>query len=172
MSSVIGLVDLAEDEIIGKPLPAEVSALNSLFGLIVLKIHILCIKLLLQILLENVRLHLVEDRPPVNVTSPGTQPIDLSIGCMRIIRDSTGVINLQPSETVAVDPTQTQNTSPQTTGHGSYDDGAAAAATATDRCGRDREVLSLQLVMQQLKLDNEHLKWQLRLNEKSTENVM
>lgn len=106
-----------------------------------------------QILLENVRLHLIEDRPPVNVTSPGSVPIDLAIGCMRIRRDETGVVQLQPANVLS-------------------SNGGGDTTVITDRSGRDREVLALQLVMQQLKLDNEHLKWQLRLNEKSAENVV
>lgn len=46
MSTVIGLSDLSEDEIISKPLPME-------------------------ILLDNLKITLIEDRPPVNITSPG-----------------------------------------------------------------------------------------------------
>lgn len=46
MSTVIGLSDLSEDEVISKPMPMEV-------------------------LLKNIKLTLIEDRPPVNITSPG-----------------------------------------------------------------------------------------------------
>lgn len=116
-----------------------------------------------QILLDNVRLHLVEDRPPVNATSPGAVPLDLCIGRMRVTRDAAGVVGLQPLQPVAATAATDADDDATT--------GAEATATAAER-GRDREVLALQLVMQQLKLDNEHLKWQMRLNEKSAENVM
>lgn len=108
-------------------------------------------------LLENVRLHLVEDRPPVNITSPGSVPIDLHIGRMRVTRDTSGTFHLQPANEepdFVVDPIRGQEHWP------------------TRKEGRDRELLALQLVMQQLKLDNEHIKRQLQLNERSTESVM
>lgn len=54
MSTVIGLSDLAEDEIISKPLPME-------------------------ILLDNLKITMIEDRPPVNITSPGKTIINLNI---------------------------------------------------------------------------------------------
>ena len=72
MSTLTGLVDLVEDEIIPTPIPME--------------IH-----------LENIALHLIEDRPSVNVTSPGSLPIDLAIPAMTITRDKTGLFAFQPS---------------------------------------------------------------------------
>ncbi|XP_039949315.1 UHRF1-binding protein 1 isoform X2 [Bactrocera tryoni] len=123
MSTVIGLGDLAEDEIITNPLPVT--------------IHV-----------ENVKLNLIEDRPPVNITSPGPVPIRLAIGRMRIHRDKNGIVNIQPIET-GLNEAATINY-PLT----------AAALTPRDR-ERDREILSMQLVMQQLKMDNENLRKQL-----------
>uniref|UniRef100_A0A0K8VNH0 UHRF1-binding protein 1-like n=1 Tax=Bactrocera latifrons TaxID=174628 RepID=A0A0K8VNH0_BACLA len=123
MSTVIGLGDLAEDEIITNPLPVA--------------IHV-----------ENVKLNLIEDRPPVNITSPGPVPIRLAIGRMRIHRDKNGIVNIQPIET-GLNEAATINY-PLT----------AAALTPRDR-ERDREILSMQLVMQQLKMDNENLRKQL-----------
>ncbi|XP_054742052.1 bridge-like lipid transfer protein family member 3B isoform X1 [Anastrepha obliqua] len=123
MSTVIGLGDLAEDEIITNSLPVTV--------------HV-----------ENVKINLIEDRPPVNITSPGPVPIRLAIGRMRIHRDKNGIVNIQPIET-------------------SFNDAAslnypltAAAVKPRDR-ERDREILSMQLVMQQLKMDNDNLRRQL-----------
>lgn len=127
MSTVVGLGDLAEDEVIPMPIPMEV-------------------------MLENVKINLIEDRPPVNITSPGTLPINLAIGRMFVTRDDAGVFYLQP-----------------------VDKGEAAHPVVTRRSDqeprkdRDREVLSLQLVMQQLKLDNETLRKQLSSNEKAAE---
>lgn len=109
-----------------------------------------------QILLENLQLHLVEDRPPVNITSPGSVPIDLSIGKMRVTRDESGHFQIQPHEEAEC------NESAQT----------ATTPTGVQKKERDRELLSLQLVMQQLKMDNEQLKKQLRNTEKSSETIM
>lgn len=71
MSSITGLVDLVEDEIIPSPLPIEVH-------------------------LENVSLHLVEDRPSNNITSPGPVPIDASISRLHISRNRSGVFHIEP----------------------------------------------------------------------------
>ncbi|XP_015598696.1 UHRF1-binding protein 1-like isoform X2 [Cephus cinctus] len=71
MSSVTGLTDLTEDEVIPKPIP-------------------------MQIFLENISLRLNEDRPPNNITSPGPIPIDLNISKLRISRDSNGVFHIEP----------------------------------------------------------------------------
>ncbi|XP_076544408.1 bridge-like lipid transfer protein family member 3B isoform X4 [Osmia lignaria lignaria] len=71
MSSITGLTDLIEDEIIPKPIP-------------------------LQIYLEGISLRLNEDRPPNNITSPGPIPIDLNISKLKIIRDENGVFHIEP----------------------------------------------------------------------------
>ncbi|XP_076231903.1 bridge-like lipid transfer protein family member 3B isoform X2 [Calliopsis andreniformis] len=71
MSSITGLTDLVEDEIIPKPIP-------------------------LQIYLESIVLRLNEDRPPNNITSPGPISIDLNISKLRIVRDINGVFHIEP----------------------------------------------------------------------------
>ncbi|OAD52118.1 UHRF1-binding protein 1-like [Eufriesea mexicana] len=71
MSSISGLTDLTEDEIIPRPIP-------------------------LQIYLENISLRLNEDRPPNNITSPGPIPIDLNITKLKIVRDFNGVFHIEP----------------------------------------------------------------------------
>ena len=48
-----------------------------------------------QVHLENIALHLIEDRPAPNVTSPGSLPIDLAIPAMTITRDKTGLFSFQ-----------------------------------------------------------------------------
>jgi len=73
MSTLTGIVDLVEDEIIPTPIPMEVH-------------------------LENIALHLIEDRPAPNVTSPGSLPIDLAIPAMTITRDKTGLFSFQSGE--------------------------------------------------------------------------
>lgn len=95
----------------------------------------------------------MEDRPPVNITSPGPVPINLQIGKMRIVRDESGTFQLQPDTTDDVQ----QKSSTESICH-----------TVRKR-ERDREVLSLQLVMQQLKMDNDGLRKQLTSSEKMSE---
>ncbi|XP_059616609.1 bridge-like lipid transfer protein family member 3B isoform X2 [Phlebotomus argentipes] len=124
MSTVIGLNDLCEDEVIPRPLPMD-------------------------IIVENVRLNLIEDRPPVNITSPGPIPINLAIGKMKIERDKSGIFYIQPES--------------------SYTHRGEAEMPQTTRKERDREVISLQLILQQLKMDNESLKKQLNSAEKTSE---
>ncbi|XP_050307973.1 UHRF1-binding protein 1-like [Anthonomus grandis grandis] len=69
MSTVVGLADFVEDEIIALPLPLNIS-------------------------IENVKIHLNEDRPPVNITSPGPVPIDLDILELFITRSEDGIFHL------------------------------------------------------------------------------
>ncbi|XP_060530359.1 bridge-like lipid transfer protein family member 3A isoform X2 [Cylas formicarius] len=73
MSTVTGLADLSEDEIIPVPLP-------------------------LQLLVQNLQLRLVEDRPPVNITSPGSVPIDLDVDVVHITRGKDGVFHVSGGE--------------------------------------------------------------------------
>lgn len=129
MSTVIGLSDLAEDEIISKPLPME-------------------------ILLENLKITLIEDRPPVNITSPGSIPINLQIGHMRIKRNEMGIFEIQPNDSI---------------NDGSQINANIPVDAAKIKRERDRELISLQLVMQQLKIDNDSLKKQLNSIEQSSE---
>ncbi|XP_063697421.1 bridge-like lipid transfer protein family member 3B isoform X2 [Culicoides brevitarsis] len=111
MSTATGLSDLAEDEVLPTPLPMEID-------------------------LENVKIHLNEDRPPVNITSPGPVPIDLSIGKMRITRDAAGIFYIQPKIV-------TEN---------------HVGAYVPEK---DKELLALHVVMQQLKIDNDSLRKQM-----------
>lgn len=119
MSTAMGLNDLAEDEIIPTPIPMEIE-------------------------LENIKVHLIEDRPPVNITSPGSLPVDLKIGRMFITRDSEGVFQIQPKDEVV----------------------SQHIAMQSDK---DKEVFSMQIVMQQLKIDNENLRKQLSAVEKKND---
>lgn len=124
MSTVIGLGDLTEDEIITPPIPMNVD-------------------------LENIKINIIEDRPPVNITSPGPQPINVTIGKMRVVRDTSGVFQIQPGEAAP--------------------EGVTDEDSAWRKKERDREVLSIQLVMQQLKIDNDLLRRQVVSAEKNME---
>jgi len=72
LSTLDGLADLFEDEIIPTPIPMKIQ-------------------------LENLALHLVEDRPSKNITSPGSLPIDVAIPSLLITRDRSGLFSVQPS---------------------------------------------------------------------------
>lgn len=124
MSTVIGLGDFAEDELITPPIPMNID-------------------------LENIKINIIEDRPPVNITSPGPQPINAEIGRMKVVRDVSGVFIIQPIG-------QTENV-------------ANGGDSVWQKKERDREVLSIQLVMQQLKMDNELLRRQASTAEKNME---
>lgn len=132
MSTVTGLSDLAEDEIISKPLPME-------------------------IMLQNLKLTLIEDRPPINITSPGSVPINLQIGNMHVTRNEMGIFEIQPTTYIDSDgnPGQSNTLHPM--------------AIEKNKRERDRELISLQLIMQQLKLDNDTLKKQLNSMEQTSE---
>lgn len=132
MSTVTGLSDLAEDEIIAKPLPME-------------------------ILLENLKITLIEDRPPINITSPGSVPINLQIGNMHVTRNELGIFEIQPTTYNAATDPDGQSITPNPT------------AIEKHKRERDREMISLQLIMQQLKLDNDTLKKQLNSMEQTSE---
>ncbi|KAH8261867.1 hypothetical protein KR038_006435, partial [Drosophila bunnanda] len=153
MSTVIGLGDLAEDEVISPPMPITVSLLFKCFTYE--RPHVLLFVIAwLQVNVENVRINLLEDRPPVNITSPGPVPINLCIGRLRIERDKNGVLNIQPIDT-NMSATQHQ---------------ALGSALFGAPRERDRELLSMQLVMQQMKLDNDQLRKQLVDSKVNTDN--
>lgn len=41
---------------------------------------------------------MIEDRPPVNITSPGPIPLDLNITHMFITREDDGIFNIIPNK--------------------------------------------------------------------------
>uniref|UniRef100_A0A1B6E5E8 Uncharacterized protein n=1 Tax=Clastoptera arizonana TaxID=38151 RepID=A0A1B6E5E8_9HEMI len=72
LSTISGLSDLVEDEVISKPLAMEIS-------------------------LENVQLHLSEERSFGNIgTTQGTTPLDVSVTNLRVCRGSDGVFHVEP----------------------------------------------------------------------------
>ncbi|KAH8403395.1 hypothetical protein KR222_011858, partial [Zaprionus bogoriensis] len=152
MSTVIGLGDLAEDEIISSPMPITIT-------------------------LENVRINLLEDRPPVNITSPGPVPINLCIGRMHLQRDKSGLLNIQPigrRRGLKISRMELKKTdgscSPTDSNVSTEQQQTLVGALFGAPRDRDREVLSMQLVMQQMKLDNEQLRKQLVDSKINTDN--
>ncbi|KAI4463583.1 hypothetical protein MML48_4g00014004 [Holotrichia oblita] len=117
MSTITGLTDLIEDEIIPIPIP-------------------------LQVTLNNVQLHMIEDRPPVNITSPGPIPLDLNITHMFITREENGIFNVIPNKPM------------------SHSESIISAS--------EQEVL-LKQQNTQLKLDNDELKRRLAAFERVSE---
>lgn len=71
LGTLSGLGDLVEDEIVSQPLPMEIT-------------------------LENIRLHLTEERTPANITSPGPTPIDVSVRQLHVCRGLDGVFHVEP----------------------------------------------------------------------------
>lgn len=133
MSSVTGLTDLAEDEVIPKPIP-------------------------MQIYLENIALHLNEDRPPNNITSPGPIPIDLDISRLRISRDIGGVFHIEP-----IVGTLVESGSEATISNGNIQ--------STKEIENELELNGLRQSTRQLKSDNEELRRRLATFERlSAEN--
>ncbi|XP_043506052.1 UHRF1-binding protein 1-like isoform X8 [Polistes fuscatus] len=131
MSSVTGLADLAEDEIIPKPIP-------------------------MQVYLERIFLHLNEDRPPNNITSPGPIPIQLNISKLRIGRDLSGAFNIEPIVTI-LDKSNSHKLNPSGNNQISKDE------------EREIELNSLRQTSKQLKSDNEELKRRLGTLERLSE---
>ncbi|XP_054261337.1 bridge-like lipid transfer protein family member 3B isoform X2 [Macrosteles quadrilineatus] len=70
VATIAGLADLAEDEVLSTPLPVDIT-------------------------LENIRLHLTEDRS-CNITSPGPIPLDVNISQLRVHRTEDGVLHVEP----------------------------------------------------------------------------
>lgn len=71
MSTVASLADLFEDEIIPVPIPMKVS-------------------------LKDVKLHLQEDRPSSNITSPGPIPVNVAVTNLLVKRTPDGAFHVLP----------------------------------------------------------------------------
>lgn len=83
-STLTGLTDLVEDEVYPTPLPVT-------------------------IFLEDVKLHINEDRPPCNITSPGPIPLDVVITKLVLHRNAAGVIEIQPASYRDFDRSENEN---------------------------------------------------------------
>uniref|UniRef100_T1JHD7 Uncharacterized protein n=1 Tax=Strigamia maritima TaxID=126957 RepID=T1JHD7_STRMM len=69
-SGLVGMPDLIEDEIIPLPMP-------------------------LKVYLKDIKINLQDDRPPINVTSPGAIPIDVVISKLSIRREADGIFRIK-----------------------------------------------------------------------------
>lgn len=87
-----------------------------------------------------------------SILIPGAVPINVQIGHMRIKRNELGIFEIQPTDEVQVNS-----------------NAITLPEIEKSKRERDRELISLQLVMQQLKLDNVTLKKQLNSMEQSNE---
>ncbi|XP_050355412.1 UHRF1-binding protein 1-like [Nymphalis io] len=72
MSTALALSEFIEDEVVVPPMPLEV-------------------------LIENVHLQLVEDRPTRSIASPPPQPLELVLTSLRLNRDTSGIVYLGPT---------------------------------------------------------------------------
>lgn len=72
--------------------------LLSRFAIYLIMIPFECynININLQVLIENVKLRLIEDRPTRSISSPPPQPLDLDLTSLRLNRDTSGVVHLGP----------------------------------------------------------------------------
>ncbi|KAK7794549.1 hypothetical protein R5R35_009669 [Gryllus longicercus] len=122
MSSVVGLADLFEDEIIPDPLP-------------------------MQIALDNMKLHLNEDRPPSNITSPGPIPVDLALSKLCIHRGKDGVFYFEPQTATAME----------------------SAVSPFESNGSVQRVEALEEINRQLLIENRELKRRLAALERVSE---
>lgn len=102
MSTVIGLSDLVEDEVLNSvTMPLNVTTIPQhrpeKHKKSYLKSAQITIRIFFwQITLENIQLNLIEDRPPVNITSPGPVPLNLAFGRLHVKRDKQGIFHIQP----------------------------------------------------------------------------
>lgn len=71
MSTALALAELIEDEVVVPPMPLEV-------------------------LIENVKLHLIEDRPTRSINAPPPQPLDIDLTTLRMTRDTAGILRFGP----------------------------------------------------------------------------
>ncbi|GBP40896.1 UHRF1-binding protein 1-like [Eumeta japonica] len=94
MSTALALSEFIEDEVIAPPMPLEV--------------HI-----------ENLKLHLIEDRPTRSISSPGPQPLDVDLTSLRLTRDGAGVVRLGPP--ASTPSTITSPVTPQPTIFSNFD---------------------------------------------------
>ncbi|XP_050682750.1 UHRF1-binding protein 1-like [Leptidea sinapis] len=78
MSTALALAEFIEDEVIAPPMPLEA-------------------------LIENLKLHLIEDRPTRSISAPPPQPLDLDLSTLRLTRDSKGIVHLGPPPVVSTD---------------------------------------------------------------------
>ncbi|XP_041968977.1 UHRF1-binding protein 1-like isoform X2 [Aricia agestis] len=79
MSTALALSEFIEDEVILPPMP-------------------------LDVLIENMRLHLIEDRAPRSISSPPPQPLDLDLTTLKLRRADDGVIHLGPPQVTPTTP--------------------------------------------------------------------
>ncbi|XP_048481286.1 UHRF1-binding protein 1-like [Plutella xylostella] len=126
MSTCLALAEFIEDEVIQPPMPLEV-------------------------LIENVKLHLIEDRQTRSISSPPPQPLDLDLTHLRLTRDTTGVVRLGPP--ISTPSTVTSPATPQP--HPDMEE----AKERIDRLSWENEELKKRLVtLSRIAEDNRELR--------------
>ncbi|KAJ2945297.1 hypothetical protein O0L34_g9378 [Tuta absoluta] len=126
MSTALALAEFIEDEVIAPPMPLEV-------------------------LIENVKLHLIEDRPTRSISSPPPQPLDIALTTLRLTRDCAGVVRLGPP--VSTPSTVASPATPQP------QPALEEARERIDRLSRENEELRKRLVtLSRIAEDNRELR--------------
>ena len=125
-----------------------------------------------QIKVDNVALRLIEDRPPPNITSPGTPPIDVAVPTLLITRDKSGLFSIRapgkpppqgprPSQTSQVNDRLTS--SPlllllQDVGGGGSDNNGSESPSSSESRARNRLETELQQRASLLAADNANMR--------------
>ncbi|KAM3966078.1 bridge-like lipid transfer protein family member 3B [Aphomia sociella] len=126
MSTALALAEFIEDEVIAPPMPLEV-------------------------LIENVKLHLIEDRLTRSISSPPPQPLDIDLTTLRLTRDTAGVVRLGPP--VSTPSTIASPATPQPQPE------LEEAREKIDRLSRENEELRKRLVtLSRIAEDNRELR--------------
>lgn len=126
MSTALALAELIEDEVVVPPMPLEV-------------------------LIENVKLHLIEDRPTRSINAPPPQPLDIDLTTLRMTRDTAGILRFGPP--VSTPTTIASPATPQTMPE------LDEAREKIDRLNRENEELRKRLVtLARIAEDNRELR--------------
>ncbi|CAH0397066.1 unnamed protein product [Chilo suppressalis] len=124
MSTSLALAEFIEDEVIAPPMPLEV--------------HI-----------ENLKLHLIEDRPTRSISSPPPQPLDIDLSTLRLTRDSSGILHLGPPTKIITESPGTPKLLPD----------LDEAKEKIDRLSKENEELRRRLVtLSRIAEDNRELR--------------
>ncbi|KAK6637779.1 hypothetical protein RUM44_008201 [Polyplax serrata] len=93
-STLSGLVDLLEEELTPTPFPVSV-------------------------FMENIKVRIVDDRPPCNITSPEPLPIEVVISRLIMNRLASGVIQIEPLKVCDTDKSKCEESTKDTSPNGS-----------------------------------------------------
>ncbi|KAF4523469.1 hypothetical protein B566_EDAN014989 [Ephemera danica] len=131
-TSLTGLTDLLEDEILPKPVP-------------------------MQLLLQNIDLHLNEDRSSVSQLSAANPvPLDVSITCLRVTRTASGTFHIEPAGSSLVPvPSSAMSSGTMSTAH--QQEVELARRRAAELARENEELRRRLLALERAKLQEEQV---------------